>query len=55
VINAYAFGEHVHVVTSGNKEEKIRELLHEEKAPAEIFPVEPAIEDCFIQLMQNNG
>jgi ABC-2 type transport system ATP-binding protein len=55
VINAYAFGEHVHVVTSGDQQANIRQLMDKENGHADIFPVKPTIEDCFIELMQNNG
>lgn len=54
VEEAYPFGEYHHVVLKeeGN-EEQLRTALQAAGKPAEVFPVTPDIEDCFMALMKN--
>ena len=57
IINAYAFGEQVHVVMSGEDElNNLMKSIHVGGEPAlSVEKTEPTIEDCFIQLMRANG
>lgn len=54
VEQAYAFGEYHHVVMKGGDEKQLQQLLKDKgEKELEIHVVQPTIEDCFMQLMQN--
>ncbi|HYC30456.1 MAG TPA: ABC transporter ATP-binding protein, partial [Chitinophagaceae bacterium] len=54
VEDAYPFGEYHHVVLKANSnEESLREGLRSHGQDAELMPVTPNIEDCFMALMKN--
>ena len=56
VESCYPFGQYHHVVfrTSGGEEEKLEQLFREGKFnEAEIHPIKPGIEDCFMALMKD--
>ena len=52
--HVYAYGEYHHAVMKNDySEEALRSFLQEKgQAGIEILPVQPAIEDCFLQLMR---
>ena len=56
ILNAYAFGEHVHVVTEEYQENELANLLGDvNRTSLRLEKIQPTIEDCFIQLMRTNG
>ncbi len=56
VENCYPFGEFHHVIFKADPTQKeLQELKKTMDNQLEINPVKPDIEDCFIELMRNNG
>jgi len=55
--NHYPFGQYLHIVTPNNEEtDKIRDFIEQTGCRKEdLEEIAPTIEDCFIQLMKNDG